>query len=216
MNKPTLVFLTAIVALSSGLGVYLLKQPQGVDNAALQPLLQASTLLPAGFKSLPDMTMTDQDGAPFGRDRFQGDWHMLFFGYTHCPDVCPITMTVMDKVVQNLSAQSAASPLKVTFVSVDPQRDTPEHLKKYMAFFNPDFIGLTPDPKTLPTLSTELGVVYQRMENPHNPQGYLMDHTASLMLASPDGQIVALFSAPHDPEKIAADVALIRAAFEDA
>ncbi len=202
--------LLAAVALVAGLLIGLtFNKDKPLPINKIQSKLKVSTLLPTDLKNFSDVVLTDQHGKSFNRDSLLGKWQMLFFGYTHCPDICPTTMTTLSRVDSLLENTQAGQDFRVIFISVDPERDSPEHLQKYMNFFNPKFVGLSADHQTLNTLSLGLGVVFQRVENESNPENYLMDHSASLLLADPKGRIVALFSAPHEAESIAEDLQII-------
>jgi protein SCO1/2 len=194
-------------------GFYFSNTQQAVPLTELQDKMQVSTVLPASLKVVPEFEMTTQNGEKFTKHSFQGKWHMLFFGYTHCPDICPVTLTTLQKVEQNLASSDMAGELKVVFISVDPARDTVQHLKKYMDFFSPHFIGLNSDSINLERLSGELGMLYRRVENKTKPEHYLMDHSASLLLLSPTGEVRALFSAPHEAKKISQDIRALHSAY---
>jgi len=139
----------------------------------------------------------------------QGVWSFLFFGYTHCPDVCPTTLSVLNSVAQKLG--SDARDVRFVFISVDPERDTPETLARFVSYFNGDFIGVTGEPGAIERLTKQLGVLYMRVASSDNPGSYLMDHTASVFLVDPDGRYHAVFSPPITAEKIVTDFARIRA-----
>lgn len=201
----------AIAALAAGLFLGTKNNQSSQSNREqLQPQMKVATLLPSDLKTIPDVSFTDQHGNDFSKQDFLGKWQLLFFGYTHCPDVCPMTMAITDKVSDLVNKAENNDPLEVIFITVDPDRDTPEHLKKYVSFFNPEFIGLSSSDATLSALTQSLGVVYQRVENKERPESYLMDHSANLLLVDPKGRIVALFTSPHKSAEIAADITLIR------
>lgn len=185
---------------------------KSVNRSELQSSLQASTLLPSGFKTWPDIQLTDQHGESVKAKNDTGKWQIVFFGYTHCPDICPMTLTVMSNVVKKLESDYSSDFLQTVFISVDPERDTPEHLSKYMAFFNPAFLGLSPNQSELKTFTKDLSIIYKRVENPDNPANYLMDHSASLMLFDADGNAIAVFSMPHETDKVAADLIALHSA----
>lgn len=205
------MFASGIVALAVGLFLGAKNsQPSPSEREQLQPQMKVATLLPTDLKTIPDVSFTDQHGDEFTKSDFNGKWQLLFFGYTHCPDVCPMTMSITDKVSELANKSEDDDPLQIIFISVDPDRDTPDHLKKYVSYFNPEIVGLSSSDATLKALTQSLGVVYQRVENEDNPENYLMDHSANLLLVDPMGHIAALFTSPHKSAEIAADFALIR------
>lgn len=208
MNTKIVMSAVAILALAAGVFLSAKNSQTGADS--LQTQMKVATLLPPDLKTIPDVSFTDQNGDKFSKKDFTGHWQLLFFGYTHCPDICPMTMALTDKVSERVNAIAGDKTLQVVFISVDPERDTPDHLKEYLSFFNPNFVGLSSSQETLNALTKSLGVVFQRVENKQQPDDYLMDHSASLLLADPTGNIIALFTAPHQSEQIAADIAVIR------
>lgn len=147
-------------------------------------------------------TLQDHRGRAFTRERLEGAWTFMFFGYTHCPDVCPTTLATLRRVEQDL-AEHESAPRQHVLVSVDPARDTPEHLAGYVSSFGPAFLGVTGRDDALSKLARDVGAVYFRGE-PGDDGSYLVDHTASIMLVDPRGRLVALFGMPHDAAAIGA------------
>ncbi len=130
---------------------------------------------------------------------------LLFFGYTHCPDVCPMALETMAKVVKSLTPEEAKR-VQVLFISVDPERDTPEVLKGYVPYFNPTFIGLIGSEEEIRKTAREYKAYYKRVEG-QSAGGYLVDHTATIYLITPDMKIKLLYTpAKQDPAKMAEDI----------
>jgi len=124
----------------------------------------------------------------------------VFFGFTHCPDVCPTTLY---KLAQ--ARRAAAVPhLRVLFVTLDPARDTPAMLARYLHAFDPDFLGLTGSQQTIAALAAHFGVAFQRVELPGGD--YTMDHSAVVFLLDAGGRIVAVFTAPLDIAALTQDL----------
>ncbi len=178
----------------------------------MRRLLFAALLLLAGCSG-PAFHNTDITGGPFGADfvlsdpagrqrslaDFRGKAVVLFFGYTYCPDVCPTTLAAL-----SVALRSAPLPgVQVLFVSVDPERDTAASLKDYLGAFNPDFIGLRGDAQAMQPLMRSLGAIAIRQ--PLADGSYTMDHTATLYLLDTRGRLVAVFTPPFVPERLAAD-----------
>ncbi|MBK7613828.1 MAG: SCO family protein [Vitreoscilla sp.] len=135
------------------------------------------------------------------RGSLMGRWSMVFFGYTQCPDVCPTALTLMAEMARRLSP---AERPQVLFISIDPQRDTPELLAAYIPSFDASFVGAAGTDESLAALVKHLGVMYQR--NPESKPGiYTVDHTAAMFLIDPQARLKALFSPPHDLEAMLAD-----------
>ncbi len=165
--------------------------------------LEHATVFPAP-RALPAFALLDHGGAPFDPGRLQGKWHILFFGFTHCPDVCPSTLATLTAARRQLADLPADRQPGVVFVSVDPQRDTAARLAEYVAFFDPQFVGVTGDPEALETLTRDLGVAVMVGE-PDAAGNYSIDHTATLFLVDPRGRLAAVFGMPHTPDGIARD-----------
>ena len=177
------------------------------------PQLKQGTLLPSA-KAIADFQLTDQHGKPFTRNNLVGKWSFAFFGYTHCPDVCPTSLSMLAQVMKKLEKDSTLDTLpQVIFISVDPERDTPELLAQYLPYFNPDFIGVTGDPQQLLLLTRQLGIMYGKVPA-ENADDYLVDHSASIILFDQDGNFLALFGMPHDPDLIAQDFVAIKNYYE--
>lgn len=152
-------------------------------------------------RPLPEFSLVDHQGESFTRERFENRWTLLFFGFTNCPDVCPMTLHTLARVYAALEEQGPNSP-DVVFISVDPMRDTQEQLAKYVPYFHADFVGVTGELPDIQGLTRELGVAVS-----YAPAGdsYTVDHTASVFLVNPKGQIEAIFTTPHTVRDIASD-----------
>jgi len=119
--------------------------------------------------------------------------------------VCPTTLAVLKGVEEQLRQADSGNELDIVFVSIDPERDSLERLREYLAYFSPDFLGATGDDQALRTLTDQLGVLYVRVDV-DSAMGYLMDHTAHLVLLDPEVRMRAVFGPPFSSEKIAADL----------
>lgn len=135
----------------------------------------------------------------FANAQLIGRWTFVFFGYTHCPDICPTALNLM-KAVNN--AVAPAPTPQVVFVSVDPRRDTPELLGEYLAAFDPAFVGVSGDDAALAPLTRTLGVHVQRHDGA-DARRYSVDHSAGIYLIDPLGRLRAVFSPPQDAAKMA-------------
>jgi protein SCO1/2 len=152
----------------------------------------------------PDFTLTDQDGAKVSLHDFKGKAVFIFFGYTRCPDICPLTLSALNGVVNELGKDK--DNVKVIFITIDPERDNQEALKKYVSFFNQGFIGLTGTPDEIKTVSDSYHAFYIKEET-DSDSGYLMGHTSSVYLINPDGRIILRYpQSKMDPKEIAKDV----------
>jgi protein SCO1/2 len=162
-------------------------------------------------RALSPFVLTDHNGNSFGIEQLTGKWSFVFFGYTHCPDVCPTTMSVLNSVARRLGNDTPA--VQYIFVSVDPERDTPGQLGQFVTWFNGDFIGITGTDQELENLTRQLGVVYMRIPDEKEAGSYSVDHTASVLLFDPDGRFHAIFSAPLDAAELAEDLTRLAKAY---
>lgn len=191
------VFIVACLALVAGLGLYTSRYYSA--EMTVKPDIEG--FLWPNPRVIQPFTVVDQHNQPFNLDNLRGKWSFLFFGYTHCPDVCPITMALLNQAQKKLAAQNQAKNVQMIFISVDPKRDTPEQVAEYVKYFNKDFIGLTGTEEQITSLANQMGVVHVQDEETAAGE-YLVDHSASIFLISPTGQWLAIFSTPHDADNI--------------
>jgi len=177
------------------------------------PKLSQGTLLPSA-KPVTDFQLTDHRGQPFTLKNLKHNWTFAFFGYTHCPDVCPTSMAMLAQVQGNLEKQDGLDKLpQVVFVSVDPERDTAALLSEFVPYFHADFIGASGDAQNTLNLTRQLGILYGKTEG-SAADNYLVDHSAAIILLDPDGAFRAVFGVPHDPTLIASDFLAIKDYYE--
>lgn len=162
----------------------------------------SGTVLPA--KPATDFRLTDQNGHPFDLADQKGRAVILFFGYTHCPDVCPATMAQLSRVYHSLTA-AQRERVRVAFVTVDPQRDDPATLKRYIGLFDPSFVGLTGTPAQLAPVYAAYHVWHQKLAG-SKASGYLISHGSSVYLIDPSGDLRVLHDWQDPASAIAADV----------
>ncbi len=130
---------------------------------------------------------------------------MLFFGYANCPEFCPATLTTLAAMKKRLRASGAGVLPQVIFVSVDPKRDTPELLAKYVPYFDPEFIGVTaPDQPTVDAVARQFGIAV--IIEPQNADGsYTVDHSSAIWVLDPSGKLAAVLTGPFTVEALQAD-----------
>lgn len=159
---------------------------------------------------IADFALTDDGGNAFSLDDLRGQWSLLFFGFTHCPDVCPTALYQLKQVHEKLGEKngSEAPDHRVLFVSVDPERDTPEKLGDYVRYFHPDFTGVTGPHEQLQPLTMQMGIAY-RIEPHEDGAPYEVNHSASVQLINPQGQLHGVFPAPHDAGKMARELSAV-------
>lgn len=209
ISKNQIILAAALAAAIGVLFGITVAQQKKLAARELQAELKAATLYPEDFRPLAPFRLTDHNGLTFDNSRLQGGWNLMFFGFTHCPDVCPLTMQILQTVDKEISAMAGAANPQVIFVSVDPERDTTERLRQYVVYFHPDFMGISGDHQNLQALTRSLGAFYTKVENTQLPDHYQVDHSAALFLLGPDGRVRALFSAPLQAQAIAQDLLTI-------
>ncbi|HWA30234.1 MAG TPA: SCO family protein [Rhizomicrobium sp.] len=148
-------------------------------------------------------TLTDQNGAVRTDKDFRGRWMLVYFGYTHCPDVCPLSLEMMGDTLAKLGPK--AKKIVPIFVTVDPARDTPPVLKPYMAAFGKNFVGLTGTPEEIDAVTKEYRVYFRKHPLPGGD--YSMDHSSQIYLMDPNGKFAMDYTEVDGPDKVAADLA---------
>ena len=150
-------------------------------------------------RDVGDFSLTDHRGLSFTRDDLRGRWTLIFFGFTHCPDICPTTMAELAELKSQL-ADTEASDARVVMLSVDPARDTPDRLAQYVPYFHPDFIGVTGEFADILSVAQRLNAPFRKVSEPDG--GYQMEHSANVMLMNPRGDYHGFFRAPLDIPKM--------------
>ncbi|MCI0436838.1 MAG: SCO family protein, partial [Gemmatimonadetes bacterium] len=171
--------------------------------AQTPPVLEQATLLSAA-RPLPSLTLTDHAGRDFGRDRLLGHWTLMFFGFTHCPDVCPTTLATLAQARKLLADLPLSDRPAIVLVSVDPARDTPDALAQYVGHFDAEFVGVTGRPAAIEVLTRELGVAVLAGV-PADDGSYTVDHTAAIFLIDASASFAAVFGGSHAADLIARD-----------
>ena len=200
INKKILLFLAA-GALAFGLGLWLSFNFGANPQPAEVPAITGFVINPP--KAVKNFTLIDQDGKPFHQDRWQGQWTFLYFGYTFCPDVCPLTLLELSKLQKILEREQRDQNVAYLFISVDPKRDTPQRLGEYAGYFNPKFRGATGTAEELAGLARHFGVYY-KIADAAEGENYTVDHSTAVLLIDPKARLRAVFT-QHEPEVMAAD-----------
>jgi protein SCO1 len=169
------------------------------------PSLESGTSLPQP-RQLADFALVDTHGRPASPATLRGHPTLVFFGFTHCPDVCPTTLALLSGVQKNV----ALPGLKVALISVDPERDTPQQLGNYISSFGGDLIGLTGTTPEIVNASKSFGVAASRVELPGG--NYTMDHSATVFALDSGARIIAVFTPPFNSAALTRDVARLAGA----
>lgn len=160
-------------------------------------------------RTLPEFSLIDQDNRPFDTARLRGHTSLLFFGFTHCPDICPATLSQLAAARRQLAASGDGAELpQIVLVTVDPERDTPEVLERYVEYFGEGVTGVTGAVEEIRALAEPLGVYFEK-----SPLGddYTMGHSTAVLVIGPDTALRALFSAPHQVDAFVHDLPILMA-----
>ncbi|MDH5786341.1 MAG: SCO family protein, partial [Chromatiales bacterium] len=179
------------------------------EQAAVAPPAElASLLLPEAIVLQP-FSLTDHNGNPLGLEQLKGQWTLLFFGYTHCPDVCPTTLGMLKGVAMRLAAEPQPEKTRFLFVSVDPKRDTTAHLADYIDYFHKDFIAASGERSEIDNFTRQLGAIYL-FDGDTEGDEYHVNHSASVALIDPQGVWVARINPPHTVNQLHTDYLQLR------
>lgn len=152
---------------------------------------------------LAPLHLVDQQGRPFTLEELRGRWTLLFFGFTSCPDVCPTSLDALARAHETLESHERYGERgQVVFVSVDPERDSPERIGEYVTYFHPDFVGVTASEEALGALARNLGALFMKV--PQGDGAYTMDHSAGVFLIDPELRLVSVITPPHAAADIVA------------
>ena len=168
---------------------------------------QTATVLPEP-RPLADVRFVDKSGAAMRLTDLEGDFTLLFFGFTNCPDVCPLTLSLLAQVRADVASRAPRFAPRVLFVSVDPNRDTPERINAYLKGFDPEFLGVTASDAELAPLLAALGVAVEK--HTHGGENYNVVHNSAIYVLDPSAQWIAVSTGPHDAEVLASDYLRIR------
>jgi protein SCO1/2 len=196
MSNRYWISVVAVALAAAVAGVYVARTLSRPAIASLE----SGTSLPRP-KALADFELVDTHGAAASPASLRTHPTLVFFGFTHCPDVCPTTLALLASVQK----QVAIPGLKVALISVDPERDTPQQLGKYISSFGGDLIGLTGTPPEISRATKSFGVAAARVDLPGGD--YTMDHSATIFALDSDARIVAVFTPPFNAGALTRDVA---------
>jgi protein SCO1/2 len=173
--------------------------------------LGAAAMVVANFRPEPGshaalaiggpFTLTAGDGKTVTDRSFRGKWLLVYFGYTFCPDVCPTTLNDIAEALGKLGP--LADKITPLFVTVDPERDTPEVMGRYVKSFDPRIVGLTGTPEAIAEVAKEYRVYYKKHPTGESHDDYLMDHSSIIYVMDPEGRYVTLLSAEQKPDQMA-------------
>lgn len=197
--RSFIIAVTLGIALSLGIFTYV-----RVAQESAKPT--TATVL-ADKTPVPEFSLLDQDGTAIDESVFRGQWDLVFFGFTNCPDICPLTLKVLSDAKKQL-VEAGHEPLpRIVLVSVDPERDTPAKLANYLRIFGESNLGITGELEEIRKLTGGLYIFFEKQET--DSEFYSVDHSAVVLLIDPEGRLSALFSSPHAAQNFTHDVPLL-------
>ncbi|HEY2445248.1 MAG TPA: SCO family protein [Rhizomicrobium sp.] len=194
MNRLPAIFI--VLSLALALGAAALWWRIACPDGASGPVVGGQAEIGGSF------TLTDQNGRPRSDRDFRGHWAIVYFGYTYCPDVCPTTLSEIADALHRLGPK--ARRFVPLFITLDPERDHPATLRKYLAAFGPEFVGLTGSPGKIASVAHSYRVYYAK--HPLSGGSYSIDHASALYLLSPDGQFAGLADGQDGAAALAKDL----------
>lgn len=201
-NKSRYALLAAVLIVALGLMFWSFRS-QSISDDELQSL--GVVVLPEAIQ-LGELNLVDENGSPFSSEQLKGKWSFGFFGYTHCPDICPITLGQMKTVYDELKEQQDLETLSNTqriFVSVDVQRDDHERVKSYTDTIDSDIIGITGDPNSIREFAESVYVGYKKMGDPEADKDYLVEHQGNILIFDRSGNCYGFIKSPFKEHHLA-------------
>lgn len=208
-NRSTVYILVA--ALAAALGLFVAQRYFGTPAAP--PRTQAVRLFEPA-RELPPFSLRQSDGTQLVPGELKGHWTLVFLGFTHCPDVCPTTLAELSQAQKQWEAIPESTRPRVLFVSVDPERDTPDRIGEYAHAFHRDTLAATADVPALERFTKSLSLVFAKIPAPDDRPAdqYTMDHSATMAVLDPQGRMAGIVQQPLQPAAIAADLAALTGA----
>lgn len=228
MNKQKFIIaaITVVAILAMVTGLLLSIRTYNIDNSPDFSQLNGTILHTA--RNITPFELTDHLNNRFTESNLVNHWTLMFFGFTHCPDICPMTLAQLASMFNILEQTQRKTLPQVVLVSVDPQRDSAEQLSQYVTTFNPNFIGVTGEQAQLSQLAQELGIAYMKIkpqapdtdvhsehahhegtEDEDNATNYQIEHSGTIILFNPEGKLAGFFTMPHDAKHLAQDLQTI-------
>jgi protein SCO1/2 len=205
--RTTVSLSLVFVAIVLGMFVYSVIRNPVLSN---EQLLQRGVFVLPSPREIAPFELTTHTGEPFTLEDLQGHWSFIFFGFTHCPDVCPTSMAVMAEARRRLADEfpEAVDEFQGILVSVDPERDDQHTLARYVQAFSPSFIGLRGGKAATADLTTQVNVVFAKV--PADDGSYQVDHSANIVIVNPRGHYHGFAKMPHEADNIVTAFASLR------
>lgn len=187
--RNTLIGIAGFISLIMGMFLYTFFSTR--DTLTAEQYAQLGFYRFEQPRVISSFDLVDEDGEPVTLENLKGQWSLLFFGFTYCPDICPTTMGVLNRAVERMEVDP-----QVVLVSVDPERDTPEQLRNYVHAFNPAFEGYTGTHDQITRFATQVNVAFGKVPGAE-PGTYTVDHSASIVVIDPEGRYAGFIKTPH-------------------
>jgi len=210
VQRTVVILLCVMVIFVGAMVSRILRTPESTDEisppqeqsvtAAQQTLQQSGVFIRPQPKVLDPFTLSDEQGQQFSNDRFEGRWSLVLLGFTYCPEICPTTLALFEKLHEGWQ-DSDLSTIQYVLLSADPERDTSARLAEYLDNFHSDFVGLTGTIVDVDRLAKQLSGLFAKMQM---EEGYMMDHSTNIMIVNPAGQYHGFIRPPHSVEQIKA------------
>lgn len=210
--KRNLFYITiAFAVLALFLGMWMQYNANKSDDVDLDN----GTILPVPHDISP-FSLVSAEEKPFTNQNLKGHWSLLFFGFTKCPQLCPTTLALLNDAYKNIEKNKHVPLPQIVFISIDPERDTPKQILAFLQTFNKNFVGATGEKNELDKLTREMSILYAKVEDPEamDTSMYNIDHSGTVLMVNPLGQLLAVFSRPQDAEELSDDVEKIEAHFK--
>lgn len=198
--------LILLAAVAAGLGLWFAQRHHTTapTNQQTPRVAEGNLIRYPKTKALQHADLISPEGA-FNTEQLKGRWHWLFIGFTHCPDICPTTLTMMGQTEKLLNDLPDEQKPRIVFLSVDGKRDTPEITQKYVHYFSKEGLALTGHADQIDPFIRQLGMVYMinTPKDASQPNIYNVDHSASIAVLNPNAELVAVIRPPHEPKSMA-------------
>lgn len=200
----TVLILLALAALFTGIFV-----SQHLQFKKKVDVSQFSGTYLENPRPVNQFSMLGTDQKTFDNSSLQGQWTLIFFGFTNCGYLCPTTMAELGKMYRILEEKGVKNMPHVVMISIDPQRDSLDKLQQYVTSFQPQFYGARGDETLIKKMTREMGIAYAKVENSVDPESYDVQHSGAVMLFNPQGELNAFFTTPHHADLLAKDYMLL-------
>lgn len=206
----TVIMLVAVMALLVGLSVNRILSPSVMSR---EQMSENGLFVYEVPRRLDEFTLVDHEGEDFTREDLQSGWTLVFFGYTFCPDICPVTLASLSRFTDNLKEDTDyGDDTHVVMVTVDPERDTPERLADYVRYFDEDYRGVTGEYIQIFNFARQLNVAFNYV--PQEEEGeYLVSHSGAIAVINPEGHFHGFFKHPPEPEAMMQTYASMRESY---